>query len=102
MRINGLARLLVLEKISNTTERDTYLSGRRDLRARNNSSRRVARRKRLMKGDLKAEDEYAGLETNNYENASFHIPYGPRFDAKKIDKIVYSTVGLSVNCDWLG
>ena len=36
MRVNGLARLLVLEKISDADERTTYLDGRRGLRSRPN------------------------------------------------------------------
>ncbi|KAJ3511469.1 hypothetical protein NLJ89_g4078 [Agrocybe chaxingu] len=66
VRMAGLARLLVLEK--------------RNRRGRN------------LKGDLKEGDIIAGLEMNDYDVTSLHIPYGPGWDARRIDKLVYQTV----------
>ncbi|KDQ19308.1 hypothetical protein BOTBODRAFT_170420 [Botryobasidium botryosum FD-172 SS1] len=94
--IKGLARLLVFEKISNTTEKDEYLDARRKVRGRPEiSAYRRARRARELAGDLKAETGYAGLELSNYDTA-FHVPYGPKYDARKIEKIVYKT-DLAIN-----
>jgi hypothetical protein len=35
---------------------------------------------------------------NDYDVASLHIPYGPGWDVKRIDKLVYGTVSLIPNC----
>ncbi|KAF9530942.1 hypothetical protein CPB83DRAFT_904927 [Crepidotus variabilis] len=45
---------------------------------------------RKYKGDLKEEEE-TGLEMNDYDVASLHIPYGPGWDSKRIDKLIYQT-----------
>lgn len=49
------------------------------------------------KGDLKAEEEIAGLDMNDYDVASLHIPYGPGWTAKRIEKLVFQT-DLGMNC----
>ena len=47
--------------------------------------------KRKYKGDLKTNvDE--GLELSDYDVVSLHIPYGPGWDARRIEKLVYTTV----------
>ncbi|KAF9475283.1 ankyrin [Pholiota conissans] len=90
-RMEGLARLLVLEKLSDDTMRTAFLEGRRNLRGRTNQVNRYNRRyKRKYKGDLKEESEM-GIEMNDYDVASLHIPYGPGWDARRIDKLVYQT-----------
>ena len=90
-RVEGLARLLVLEKLSSPDHREYFLNGRRTMRGRPaNPSRRYQRRARRLKGDLKMEAEFGGLEMNDYDTA-FHIPYGPGYDARKIEKMVYQT-----------
>ena len=97
-RITGLARLLVLEKLSKPEARVSYLESRRELRSRvriNTIYTRRMRRKR--KGDLKAEVEIAGLDMNDYDVAQLHIPYGPGWTAKRIEKLIYST-DLGINC----
>ena len=53
---------------------------------------RTYKRKKGYKGDLKADTSLGGLEMNEYDVGSFHIPYGPRWDARKIEKLVYQTV----------
>lgn len=95
-RIEGLARLLVLEKLSDPQDRTKYLEKRRELRGRPQpqgySRRAMRRRRKLVRGDLKASDEqFGGLSLSDYGTASFHIPYGPGFDAKKIEKFIYGT-----------
>lgn len=89
--MEGLARLLVLEKLIDSDARLEFLDFRRNLRGRPNSSRRYSRPKRY-KGDLKAKTSIGGLEMNDYDTASLHIPYGPGWDARRIDKLIYQTV----------
>ncbi|KAJ7775677.1 ankyrin repeat protein [Mycena maculata] len=93
VRITGLARLLVLEKLTNTDERFAFLETRRTLRGRPNPLNQYNRRqKRKFKGDLKAEGmALSVLEMNDYDVESLHIPYGPGWDARRIDKLVYQT-----------
>ena len=52
--------------------------------------------KKKYKGDLKG-DEDAGLEMSDYDVISLHIPYGPGWDARRIEKLVYQT-DLGMNC----
>ncbi|KAJ7661416.1 ankyrin repeat protein [Mycena polygramma] len=93
VRVIGLARLLVLEKLTSTDERFAFLESRRTLRGRPNPLNQYNRRqKRKYKGDLKAEtNALSGVEMSDYDVASLHIPYGPGWDARRIDKLVYST-----------
>ncbi|PBK72133.1 ankyrin [Armillaria solidipes] len=90
-RIQGLARLLVLEKIKDGQTRDSFLQARRSLRGRPDANRGYYRRKRKYKGDLKSTEAISGLEMNDYDVTSLHIPYGPGWDARRIDKLVYQT-----------
>lgn len=95
--MEGLARLLVLEKLHSENLRDSFLKERRELRGRPRPPYRgYYHNRRTYKGDLKEEEDF-GLETNNYNVATLHIPYGPGWDAKRIDKLVYQTVR-----PWLG
>ncbi|KAG9000610.1 hypothetical protein FRB93_012622 [Tulasnella sp. JGI-2019a] len=90
-RVPGLARLLVLEKLSTQEARDNFLGKRRVMRGRpSDTSSRSRRRDRRLMGDLKADAEFGGLQMNDYDVA-FHIPYGPGIDARKIEKMVYQT-----------
>ncbi|KAF7300977.1 putative ankyrin repeat protein [Mycena indigotica] len=88
-RITGLARLLVLEKLANAETRHAFLNARRTIRGRSEASNKYFRRKRKLKGDLKGED--TGLEMNDYDVSSLHIPYGPGWNARRIDRLVYQT-----------
>lgn len=97
-RITGLARLVVLEKLAKPEARISYLESRRDLRSRVKNNTIYTRRMRhKRKGDLKGEEEIAGLDMNDYDVASLHIPYGPGWTAKRIEKLVYQT-DLGMNC----
>nr|GAT43259.1 predicted protein [Mycena chlorophos] len=82
-RISGLTRLLVLEKHTDADARLNFLESRRTLRGRPNSLNH-------HKGDLKTEMGIGGLEMNDYNVASLHIPYGPGWDARRIDRLVVS------------
>ena len=91
--MEGLARLLVLEKLTDTDIRYDFLESRRNLRGRPNPLNRYnKRRMRKLKGDLKADSFIGGLEMNDYDVQSLHIPYGPGWDARRIEKLVYQTV----------
>lgn len=93
-RISGLARLLVLEKITSSNERMSYLAARRSLRGIPAKSSVYVRRTRRFKGDLKA--DVTGLEISSYESAMFHVPYGPKYDAARVEKIIYQNdLGLN-------
>ncbi|KAG8914790.1 hypothetical protein FRC01_003909, partial [Tulasnella sp. 417] len=94
-RVAGLARLLVLERLSTQEARDGYINQRRRMRGRPDVSRRQMRRNKGLKGDLKSATDVGGLQMSEYD-VMFHIPYGPGIDAKKISKIVYQT-DLSMN-----
>jgi hypothetical protein len=94
--MEGLARLLVLEKLTDDNMRTAFLEGRRTLRGRPNANRYNRYNKRKHKGDLKVESGI-GIEMNDYDVASLHIPYGPGWDARRIDKLVYQT-DLGMNC----
>ncbi|KAJ3554518.1 hypothetical protein NP233_g12406 [Leucocoprinus birnbaumii] len=90
-KIEGLARLLVLEKIKDADARYNFLEHRRTLRGRPYQLRLpISKRKRKYKGDLK-DESIGGLEMNDYDVVSLHIPYGPGWDAKRIEKLVYQT-----------
>ncbi|KAF9817272.1 hypothetical protein IEO21_03532 [Rhodonia placenta] len=91
-RIQGLGRLLVLEKIRNGIARENYVDARRALRGRPDAQRNWRRQARKHKGDLKTDVDFTGLEMNDYDSGALHIPYGPGWDARRIDKLVYQTV----------
>ena len=95
-RMEGLARLLVLEKLTDIDTRYAFLERRRRLRGRPNplSGYSVAYSRLKRKGDLKADTIIGELDMqmNDYEVQSLHIPYGPGWDARQIDKLVYQTV----------
>jgi hypothetical protein len=97
-RIEGLARLLVLEKLKDSKSRELFQSTRRTLRGRPTLQNLYSRRKRKLKGDLKADTAIGGLDMNDYDVATLHIPYGPGWDVKRIDKLVYATVCPIPNC----
>jgi hypothetical protein len=92
----GLARLLVLEKLKDADSRAAFLEARRQLRGRPDPLCGQQKRKRKYKGDLKADMSIGGLEMNDYDVASLHIPYGPGWDARRIDKLVYRTVSMQI------
>ncbi|KAF5361582.1 hypothetical protein D9757_011560 [Collybiopsis confluens] len=91
VRIEGLARLLVFEKLKDADTRARFLMSRRVLRGRPHAQYSFYRRKKSLKGDLKNQEAIGGLEMNDYDVVSLHIPYGPGWDAKRIDKLVYQT-----------
>ncbi|KAF8840816.1 ankyrin [Paxillus ammoniavirescens] len=90
-RITGLARLLALEKFTTRDSRLDFLNSRRQLRGRPVAIYRQEGRRRNYKNDLKADTSFAGLEMNDYDSATLHIPYGPGWSASKIENLIYTT-----------
>jgi hypothetical protein len=75
-RIEGLARLLVLEKLADTEVRYTFLDSRRTLRGRPNLLQRYSKRKRRLQGDLKGELSLIEMCEYDVVSRDLHIPYG--------------------------
>jgi len=92
-RTEGLARLLILEKLPKSSERDAYIDQRRIERGRPPANR-SRMQQRLIRGNIKNkfEDEVAEWvdeeEVSNYH--TFTVPYGPQFHAKKIEKLLFT------------
>ncbi|KAL2787676.1 hypothetical protein BJX66DRAFT_280088 [Aspergillus keveii] len=99
-RIVGLARLLVLEKLPLLSEREQYQDKRRRERGRPTikGSRQYA-----LPGNLKDEwdDEVPDWmeedQVSNYH--TLKIPYGKKYYARKIEKILF-TKDLLLNAEW--
>lgn len=100
-RTLGLARLLVLERLPNSSVRDTYVNKRREERGR--PTFHSTSYYRRLGGNIKDhhEDEVADWvdegEVSNYH--TFTVPYGEKFHAKKIEKLCY-TRDLLLNAEW--
>ncbi|KAA1479103.1 ankyrin [Dentipellis sp. KUC8613] len=94
-RIQGLGRLLVLEKLADPDSRVRYLNDRSTLRGRplvaNYYYSRQSRQARKYNGDLKSQAAFSGLEMNDYDVVSLHIPYGPGWTCGRIEKLIYKT-----------
>ena len=92
-KMEGLARLLVLEKLKNSNMRASFLEDRRTLRSRLGAAHRSHGRDNRCgySDDLKEETNFE-LAMNDYDVAVLHIPYGRGWNAKKIDKLIYQTV----------
>ena len=98
-RTLGLARLLVLERLPTNSAREAYLNKRRQERGRPSAYRYRFQ----LGGNIKDhhEDEVADWlseeEVSNYH--TFTIPYGEKFNAKRIEKLCY-TRDLLLNAEW--
>ncbi|PYH47148.1 ankyrin repeat protein [Aspergillus saccharolyticus JOP 1030-1] len=101
-RVVGLARLLVLERLPKQSDRDSYIEQRREERGRpaprSNTNRRGTKR-----GDLKSDwnDEVAEWEIEEQISSydTFRIPYGPRYTAKRVERLIYAK-DLLLNAEW--
>ena len=94
-RVPGLARLLAIEKIASPEAGNQYQLRRSRLRDRPivpcpPYARRW--RRRGYRGDLKGNQVFSGLEMSDYDIVNLHIPYGPRWDAKRIETLIFKTV----------
>jgi hypothetical protein len=97
-RVQGLARLLAIEKLATPESRSQYQQQRSVLRGRptyNSGFQRHTRQGRRYKGDLKAYAVFSGLEMSDYDIVNLHIPYGLGWDARRIEKLVYKAVRLT-------
>jgi len=101
-RTQGLARLLILEKLPKTVDRDSYLDQRRAERGRpalNRGYRNMYR----MGGNIKDQEEDEVAEwVDQEEVASYHtmcVPYGEKYQAGKINRLLYAK-DLLLNAEW--
>ncbi|KAL2435389.1 hypothetical protein ABEF95_015901 [Exophiala dermatitidis] len=103
-RVQGLARLLVLEKLPYPQDRDAYLAKRREERGRPPLRWNATRRSRhVLPGDVKAshpDDVGDWVEEDDVSDYhTFTIPYGPKYNAKKVEKLLF-TKDLLLNSEW--
>ncbi|KAJ5757194.1 uncharacterized protein N7511_007376 [Penicillium nucicola] len=103
-RTEGLARLLVLEKLPGSQDRDNYLQKRRQERGRPALNVYMRRRQgKELRGNIKDawEDEVPDWQEQDQvsDYHTFTIPYGKNFNAKKIEKLLY-TKDLLLNAQW--
>ncbi|KAM5476955.1 hypothetical protein MauCBS54593_000226 [Microsporum audouinii] len=103
MRTTGLARLLVLERLPTSRDREQYMEQRRRERGRPPQTNGFHRNIRKLRGNIKNnwEDEVAEW-VDTEEISDYHtitIPYGEKFHARKIEKLLY-THDLLLNAEW--
>ncbi len=101
-RTQGLARLLILEKLPKSADRDSYMDQRREERGRP-AIHRGWRNNYKMGGNIKdqEEDEVADW-VEQEEVASYHtmtVPYGPKYHAARINRLLYAK-DLLLNAEW--
>ncbi|OAL28853.1 hypothetical protein AYO20_09333 [Fonsecaea nubica] len=101
-RVQGLARLLVLEKLPHPNDRDTYLAKRRAERGRPPLSWNSRFRHELPGNVKDAQPDDVAEWVEEDEVSNYHtvtIPYGPRYTAKRIEKLLF-TKDLLLNAEW--
>ncbi|KAJ5594036.1 uncharacterized protein N7459_000244 [Penicillium hispanicum] len=102
-RTEGLARLLVLEKLPKSSDRDDYLQKRRNERGRPPVNMYLRRLGKQLRGNIKNDWEDEVPEWQEEDQVSdYHtltIPYGRRFNARKIEKLLY-TKDILLNAEW--
>jgi len=101
-RTQGLARLLILEKLPKIVDREAYMDQRRAERGRP-ALHRNFRNQYRMGGNIKdtEEDEVAEW-VDQEEVASYHtmtVPYGPKYQASRINRLLYAK-DLLLNAEW--
>ncbi|TVY32755.1 Uncharacterized protein LOCC1_G008587 [Lachnellula occidentalis] len=101
-RTQGLARLLILEKLPKIVDRDSYMDQRRAERGRP-SLNRGYRNAYSMGGNVKDQEEDEVAEwVDESEVASYHtmtVPYGEKYHASKINRLLYAK-DLLLNAEW--
>ncbi|USP80657.1 uncharacterized protein yc1106_07931 [Curvularia clavata] len=96
----GLARLLVLERLPENHERQDYIDQRRAERGRPMLNRRFVGKQWGNMKDEHEEDVAEWVETDEVSNYhTFTIPYGPKYHARKIEKLLYAK-DLLLNAEW--
>jgi len=93
-RTTGLARLLVLEQLPKPTDREEYFSQRREERGRPSAGDNYWRKGNALPDNVKDQDPDDIAEwADNDEISKYHsftVPYGPKYHAKKIEKLLYT------------
>ncbi|PGH11964.1 hypothetical protein AJ79_04551 [Helicocarpus griseus UAMH5409] len=98
--ITGLARLMVMEKLPTQHNRDDYIEQRRQDRDRPPPSGDRHYRNRANMKEVQPEDIAEWVEQEDVSNYhTFTIPYGPKYTAKKIEKLIYKK-DLLLNAEW--
>ncbi|KAK0126771.1 hypothetical protein ONS95_008352 [Cadophora gregata] len=101
-RTQGLARLLILEKLPKTVDREAYMDQRRAERGRP-ALHRGYRNQYRMGGNIKdAEEDEVAEWVDQEEVASYHtmtVPYGPKYQASRINRLLYAK-DLLLNAEW--
>ncbi|TVY42900.1 Uncharacterized protein LSUB1_G001614 [Lachnellula subtilissima] len=101
-RTQGLARLLILEKLPKIADRDSYMDQRRAERGRP-ALNRGYRNTYGMGGNVKDQEEDEVAEwVDESEVASYHtmtVPYGEKYHASKINRLLYAK-DLLLNAEW--
>ncbi|TVY29345.1 Uncharacterized protein LHYA1_G001351 [Lachnellula hyalina] len=101
-RIQGLARLLILEKLPKIADRDSYMDQRRAERGRP-ALNRGYRNTYGIGGNVKDQEEDEVAEwVDESEVASYHtmtVPYGEKYHASKINRLLYAK-DLLLNAEW--
>ncbi|RHZ50985.1 ankyrin repeat protein [Aspergillus thermomutatus] len=98
-RTLGLARLLVLEKLPKPSDRDAYIDKRRRERGRPVPMRISKQLRGNIKNDWDDEVPEWVDEEDVSDYHTFTIPYGEKFHARKIEKLLY-TKDLLLNAEW--
>ena len=102
VRTMGLARLLVLEALPKPVDRDNYVDQRRAERGRPGLNRWRRDRGKLQ-GNVKDREpddvaEWA-YEDDVSDYHTFTVPYGPKYHAKRIERLLY-TKDMLLNAEW--
>nr|CAG8481624.1 2689_t:CDS:2 [Entrophospora candida] len=87
-KLHGLARLLVLEKLNTPDERFGYAEKKRERSLRPNHPKAGTYASRTWQ--RRSNMGSSRFENSDYETVS--IPYGPRYTAKRIRKLLYTKV----------
>ncbi|RIA83139.1 hypothetical protein C1645_699703 [Glomus cerebriforme] len=85
-KLNGLARLLVLEHLNTPKNRLEYVKKKRE---------RSIRPRPPNSGGIYTSRRWDNCEENNFKNSDYEtviLPYGPKYNAKKIMKLIYAKV----------
>ncbi|CAH0056898.1 unnamed protein product, partial [Clonostachys solani] len=102
VRTLGLARLLILERLPTESDRESYMNQRRKERGRPplDSSRNS---RNQLPNNIKDQDPQDVAEwvvedeVSNYH--TFTVPYGPHYNARKIEKLLY-VKDMLLNAEW--
>ncbi|MCJ1384124.1 hypothetical protein MMC17_007240 [Xylographa soralifera] len=99
-RTMGLARLLVLETLPKPSDREQYLVQRRSERGRPALQPNYYQQSSGNMKDNQPDDIAEWVYEDNIANYNtFTVPYGPRYNAKKIEKLLFMK-DLLLNAEW--